>query len=194
MKVKPIFLSWLYQYMKSLNTRMLDLARRKTASAWLSFFAFIESIFFPIPVDPMLGIMVLARPQRFIFFAFITTFFSTLGGVAGWYLGHEMGIAVIEWLGKTDDFQTVKAAFAKHGWMLILMGAFTPFPYKVTVISGGFLGVGLWPLIITSLLGRGGRFFLVAAIIRYRANKPLATALVTLLLITIGFFWWIVSP
>jgi membrane protein YqaA with SNARE-associated domain len=175
------------------NRWMLDLARRKTAVAWLAFFSFIESIFFPIPVDPMLAVMVAARPNRFVFLAMITTIFSTLGGVAGWYLGHEMGLVVIEWLGKIHEFEVVRAAFATHGWMLIMMGAFTPLPYKVTVISGGFLGVGLWPLIIASLLGRGCRFMLVAAIVRTRTNRPLATALVTLLLMLVGFFWWMVS-
>jgi membrane protein YqaA with SNARE-associated domain len=55
---------------------------------------------FPIPVDPMLAVMVAARPNRFVFLAMITTIFSTLGGVAGWYLGHEMGLVVIEWLGQ----------------------------------------------------------------------------------------------
>lgn len=175
------------------NRWVLDLARRKTAVAWLSFIAFIESIFFPIPVDPMLAVMVIARPNRFIILALITTIFSTLGGIVGWYLGQEMGRVVIEWLGKSDEFEVIEYAFAKHGWMLIMMGAFTPLPYKITVISGGFLGVGLWQLIVASLIGRGSRFFLIAAIIRMRSNRPVATALVTLLLVLIGFFWWVVS-
>ena len=193
MTVTPTLFSRLSAQMLAWNRWMLDLARRKTAVAWLALFSFIESIFCPIPVGPMLAVMVAARPNRFGFLAMITTIFSTLGGVAGWYLGHEMGLVVIEWLGKIHEFEVVRAAFATHGWMLIMMGAFTPLPYKVTVISGGFLGVGLWPLIIASLLGRGCRFMLVAAIIRTRTNRPLATALVTLLLMLVGFFWWMVS-
>ena len=175
------------------HDQMMGLARRKTAPIWLGVFSFIESIFFPIPVDPMLAVMVMARPSRFIMLAVLTTICSTLGGIVGWYLGYELGLTVIEYLGKTHAFETIRDGFARHGWMLILIGAYTPLPYKVTVISGGFLGVGFWPLVVASLIGRGSRFLLVAAIIRYRANRPLVSMLVSLLLGLVAICWWMVT-
>ncbi len=175
------------------HDQMMGLARRKTAPAWLGGFSFIESIFFPIPVDPMLAVMVMARPSRFIMLALLTTICSTLGGIVGWYLGYEMGLTVIEYMGKTHAFEVIRDGFARHGWMLILIGAYTPLPYKVTVITGGFLGVGFWPLVVASLIGRGSRFLLVAAIIRYRANKPLVSMLVSFLLGLVALCWWQVT-
>jgi membrane protein YqaA with SNARE-associated domain len=175
------------------HDQMIGLARRKTAPIWLGVFSFIESIFFPIPVDPMLAVMVMARPSRFIMLAVLTAICSTLGGIVGWYLGYELGLTIIEYIGKTHMVDTIRDGFARHGWMLILIGAYTPLPYKVTVISGGFLGVGFWPLVVASLIGRGSRFLLVAAIIRYHANRPLVSMLVSLLLGLVGICWWMVT-
>lgn len=175
------------------HDQMMGLARRKTAPIWLGVFSFIESIFFPIPVDPMLAVMVMARPSRFLMLAILTAICSTLGGIVGWYLGYELGLTVIEYLGKTHAFETIRDGFARHGWMLILIGAYTPLPYKVTVITGGFLGVGFWPLVAASLIGRGSRFLLVAAIIRYRAHRPLVSLLVSVLLGLVAICWWMVT-
>ena len=175
------------------NEATLTLARHKMATAWLAFFAFIESVFFPIPIDPMLAVMVLARPSRFVFLAGVATLFSTLGGVAGWLIGYETGLLVVEWLGKTHWVEVIRTGFARHGWLLILIGAYTPFPYKVTVIAGGFLGVGLVPLIITSLIGRGTRYLLVASIIRYRANRIALSMLVGVLLLLMAMCWWVLN-
>ena len=175
------------------NETMLALARRKMATAWLAFFAFIESIFFPIPIDPMLAVMVLARPSRFVFLAMVATLFSTLGGVLGWFIGYESGLLMVEWLGKTKWVEVVRDGFHRHGWLLILIGAYTPFPYKITVITGGFLGVGLVPLIITSLIGRGTRYLLVASIIRYRANRVALTMLGGVFLLLMAMCWWVLT-
>ena len=74
--------------------------------------------------------------------------------------------------------------------MLLLIGAFTPLPYKVVVVSAGFLGIGIIPLIVASLIGRSGRFLLVAGIVRYRRNTALAGGLTAILTGLVVFFWW----
>lgn len=175
----------------------MALARRKSAPYWLGMISFAESIAFPIPVDPMLIVMVLAKPERFITFAMIAALTSTLGGVVGWYLGVHIGeamLALLSALGQQDALDSTHAAFARYGWILILIGSFTPLPYKLTVIIGGSLGVGLAPLVIASLIGRTSRFTLVAAIIRYRSDRRIATALVTALLVLIAIGWWMLTP
>ena len=103
-----------------------------------------------------------------------------------------MGEAIIYLLGRESGFAETSAYFARHGWLLILVGAFTPLPYKITVVTAGVIGVGFVPLLVMSIIGRIARFGLVAAIVRYRANTKLATLLVSILLLLVaGFWWWI---
>jgi uncharacterized membrane protein YdjX (TVP38/TMEM64 family) len=48
----------------------------------------------------------------------------------------------------------------------VFVAGFTPIPYKVFTIASGAASIGLLPFTLGSLVGRGGRFFLVAGLIR----------------------------
>lgn len=178
--------------MSKLQDWVIDLGNRPSALSWLLSLTFLESIFLPIPTDPLLAGMVLARPHQYIRLAGLMTVASVLGGIAGWLIGVYLGKTVINmgWLGEAGAYAEITAAFVKHGWVLILVGAFTPLPYKLTVITAGFFGIGLMPLIIASLIGRGLRYALIAAIIRFRQNTKRATLLTSILLGLFAFFWW----
>ena len=55
-------------------------------------------------------------------------------------------------------------------WYILLAG-FTPIPYKIFTISAGVVGMPFLAFIGGSVAGRGGRFFLVAALIRLGGEK-----------------------
>ena len=131
--------------MSKLQDWVIDLGNRPSALSWLLSLTFLESIFFPIPTDPLLAGMVLARPHQYIRLAGLMTIASVLGGIVGWLIGVYLGKTVINmgWLGEAGAYAEITAAFVKHGWVLILVGAFTPLPYKITVITAGFFGIGL---------------------------------------------------
>ena len=179
-------------FMSGLQDWVIDLGGRPSAMRWLLTLSFLESIFFPVPVDPLMGMVVLARPGHYIRIALMTALASVAGGVAGWWIGVTVGDAIIAmgWIGREGAYASVAAAFAEHGWVLLLIGAFTPLPYKVVVVSAGFLGIGIIPLIVASLIGRSGRFLLVAGIVRYRRNTALAGGLTAILTGLVVFFWW----
>ena len=65
-----------------------SLAARKTAQVWLAVIAFIESSIFLVPADVLFIPMALAKPERAYRFALIATIASTLGGIAGYFLGY----------------------------------------------------------------------------------------------------------
>ena len=44
-------------------------------------------------------------------------------------------------------------------------------PYKVFTVTAGLLHMALLPFILTSLIGRGMRFFLVAGLMRWGGEK-----------------------
>ena len=182
-------------FLARLQRWMIDLGRRPAALNWLLFISFLESLIFPIPMDPLLAVVVLARPQQWVRLALLTALTSVIGGVVGWWIGLTVGEAIIAmgWLGDEGAYAVVREVFAEHGWLVLFIGAFTPFPYKIVVVSSGFLGYGLVPLILTSIVGRSLRFLLVAAIVRYRRDTWKAGTLTFLLAGLMLFVWWYIQ-
>ena len=182
-------------FLARLQDWMVNLGRRPSAVWWLASLSFLESLIFPIPMDPLLAVLVLARPERWVRLALLTAISSVVGGVFGWWIGLTLGDAIITmgWIGEAGAYATAVEVFAKHGWLVLLIGAFTPLPYKVVVVTSGFLGFGVLPLIAASLVGRTGRFLLVAAIVRYRQETWKAGVLTALLVGLFLFFWWYIQ-
>ena len=179
-------------FLSRLQDWVIALGQRKSAVRWLLGLSFLESIIFPIPIDPLLAGIVMARPRAYMRLAVMTGVASTLGGIAGWGIGVWLGEAVMAsgWIGSEGAYIEVKEHFARHGWVLVLIGAFTPIPYKVMVVSAGFLGIGFIPLVGASLIGRTARFVLVAGIVRHRQDNKIAGVLTLLLVVLVLVFWW----
>ncbi|WP_455476297.1 YqaA family protein [Bartonella sp. B17] len=159
----------------TLNTLKLwtvSLAKRRTASHWLGFIAFIESSFFPIPADILYIPMVLVRPYRAYHYAFIATLCSTLGGIIGWCIGHfsyeTLAKPILEFYGKYESFQALRnGATLKFLVILLIISSFFHFPpIKIVTILAGVMGVHLGIFILTSAFARGARFYLLAWLIQ----------------------------
>jgi len=152
-----------------LYDRVIALAAHRSAPAYLSVLSFTESSFFPIPPDVMLIPMCLAKPARGWRYAVLCTLFSVLGGMAGYLIG-KLAFGWIEpWLMESsyaDAFTHAVTAFEKWGFWYILLAGFTPIPYKAFTISAGVVGMPFLTFVAGSTIGRGGRFFLVAGLIR----------------------------
>ena len=121
--------------------------------------AFIEAIFFPIPPDLLLITLSSINPSKALFYAFIATVFSTLGGVFGYYLGYLGGRPLAEKFFGKEKVEKVHRLYESYESLIILLAGFTPLPYKVFTITSGVLFASLWKLVVFSLLGRGLRFF-----------------------------------
>ena len=126
--------------------------------------AFIEAIFFPIPPDVLLITLCSVNPERSFLYALITTIFSTLGGIVGYYLGFFGGRPLAERYFGKEKVARVHRLYEAYEGLIILLAGFTPLPYKVFTITSGVLFASLWKLIVFSLLGRGLRFFLEASL------------------------------
>ncbi|MGB5292954.1 MAG: YqaA family protein [Lysobacterales bacterium] len=148
---------------------VIALSAHRRAPAYLAALSFTESSFFPIPPDVMLIPMCLAKVKKAWRYAALCTLASVAGGMAGYLIG-KLAFGWIEpWLMGShyaDTFTSAVAAFETWGFWYILLAGFTPIPYKVFTISAGVVGMPFPAFIGGSLVGRGGRFFLVAALIR----------------------------
>ncbi len=146
-------------------------SRHPHASRYLGGLSFAESMFFPIPPDVMLAPMSLSQPSRAWYFAMLTTLTSVLGGIAGYILGYFAFEAwlqpVIESAGYQPKLENAMEWFTDYGVWIVFVAGFSPIPYKVFTISAGFLQMAFLPFVLASAVGRGARFFLVAALMRW---------------------------
>jgi membrane protein YqaA with SNARE-associated domain len=133
--------------------------------------SFLESSVFPIPPDAMMVPMVLARPQDAWRIALVATATSVLGGLFGYLIGYALLETVGQWIiqlyGLADKVVEYQAAYNQWGLWIILIKGLTPIPYKLVTIASGMAHFNLGVFILASIVTRGARFFLVAALLRW---------------------------
>lgn len=178
----------------------LSLAAGKHALWALAVVAFVESSFFPIPPDVLMIPMILATPHRAFRIALVAMIASVLGGAFGYAIGafafDEIGRPILASLGKTAQMDEFNTRFNDYGVWAVLIAGLTPFPYKVITIMSGWTGLSFWVFMITSAVARGGRFFLVAALlwkfgapIRVFIEKWLGPLMIAFCVLLIGSFY-----
>jgi membrane protein YqaA with SNARE-associated domain len=154
--------------LRSLYNWTLSLAGRKTAEAWLAVIAFIESSVFLVPADVLFLPMALARPDRAFRYALVATIASTLGGIAGYYLGYyayeALAKPVLSLYGKLDDFERLRTCTGEDTLVMLLVTsglAHLP-PIKVVTILAGVAQVSFLFFVLSCIIARGARFFALA--------------------------------
>lgn len=155
--------------LRSLYDWTIRLAETPHALWALAALAFLESSVFPIPPDLMLIPMVLARPRRAFLIAGVCTAASVLGGLFGYWIGavlfDSVGQPVLEFYGKQNRFEEFRATYNAWGAWAVLVAGITPFPFKVITILSGYTGLSLPVFFVASVIARGFRFFVVAALL-----------------------------
>jgi membrane protein YqaA with SNARE-associated domain len=164
-----------FKFMRNLYDWTLHWSKTKNSNYALCSIAFIESSFFPIPPDVLLIPMVVSEPKNWYKKALICTLGSVSGALLGYYIGKffydTIGLAVVNFYNLHNVMAVVGKKYADNAFLSIFGGAFTPIPYKALTISAGMFKISLPVLIIASLIGRGGRFFIVAICIRLFGKK-----------------------
>ena len=161
-----------------LYTRLLAFSQHPKALWVLALVAFAESSVFPIPPDVLILPMVLAAPSRAWIIALVAMVASVAGGLLGYAVGalmfEQLGRPILEILGKGDAVEAFNQRFNSLGFWAVLGAGLTPFPYKVITIMSGWTGMHLGTFIATSVLARGLRFFLLAALL-WKFGTPIRT-------------------
>jgi membrane protein YqaA with SNARE-associated domain len=154
-------------------------AAYRPAAKWImGSVSFAESSFFPIPPDAMLIPMVMADKTKAWRYATIATVASVLGGLLGYAIGFFLYATLGQWLinayGLAEQAKTYIAAYNDWGLWIILIKGLTPIPYKLVTIASGVAKFDIWVFIAASIVTRGARFFLVAALL-YWFGAPIRT-------------------
>lgn len=143
--------------------------------------SFAESSFFPIPPDVLLLPMCLARPKKAFTYAFWCTLASVLGGLFGYWLGYalwESGLEQIcyDWIPGFNEqkFATASSWYGEYSFWIVFTAGFSPIPYKIFTITAGVCheDVSIGMFVLASIVSRGARFYLEAALLR-RFGEPI---------------------
>jgi undecaprenyl-diphosphatase len=154
----------------SLTDWLVDWAESPIGPLMLAVFSAAESVFFPIPPDPLLIALALANPPRALLFAVIATAASVVGGIVGHYLGRRFGRPLLMRF-HVSRVERVEEMFRRHGFWAIVLAGLTPLPYKVFTIAAGVLDVPRRQFVIASIIGRGARFVLIGVLIQVWGDR-----------------------
>ena len=164
--------------------------------------SFVESSVFPIPADVLFIPMVLAKPDQAWRFALIATVTSVLGGIFGWIIGHYafdlIAAPLLEFYGKMAAFESLKSNTGDSAIlvMLVTSGLTHLPPMKVVTIMSGLVSFDLKWFILSAIVARGGRFYLLAYLLR-RYGQAMAVfiekrmAMIVLGLLAVAALVWI---
>ncbi len=157
-------------WLRGIYTWTIHWAKTRHAPWALFFIAFIESSFFPIPPDVLLIAMVIADRRAWWRNALICTTGSVLGALFGYFIGfflfETLGKIIVSTYHLGSHVETVRKLYADNAFWAVFTAAFTPIPYKVFTIAAGLFRISLPILLVASVFGRAGRFFLVAGLLR----------------------------
>ena len=159
---------WLIHVVAVLH-RWAESGRVRSATAtW----GFAQSSIVPGPDWALLIPLGLADPKRVFLLALWTTVGSFFGALAAYCIGafafKSIGIPLLSLVGVgADSIQHARGMFAEHTLLVVLAGSMGLVPSKVMSMTAGGFGVPPLPFALVGFVGRGARFFIVAAIIRF---------------------------
>ncbi|MDA0229247.1 MAG: DedA family protein [Proteobacteria bacterium] len=161
--------------LRKLYDWVMALAGKRHAIWWLAGVSFAESAFFPIPPDILLVPMVLANRRRAWRIAGVCTLASVLGGLLGYAIGfwlfEAVGQPLLEFYGSEEKFSQFQDYYNEWGGWIVGAGGFTPLPYKVITIASGVTRLDIGIFILASVVSRGLRFYIEAALL-WRFGEP----------------------
>ena len=139
--------------------------RSKHAETILAMVSFAEAVFAPILIDPFLIALVLASPKRWKRYVVISIVASVIGGVCAYILGalffDTLGARLIAFYSLESTFASISESLNNNGFVFVLIGAFTPIPYKIVALASGLLQINFLTFLVASIFGRILRLGLV---------------------------------
>ena len=94
-----------------------------------------------------------------------------LGYALGYFLSDSVGQWLMKVYGMTQGIEQFRHWYAEWGAAIILIKGLTPIPYKVVTIASGFAAFNFPLFMITSIITRGARFFILAWLLQ-RFGEP----------------------
>ncbi len=161
--------------MKRTYDWVISLSESPHSMLFLFLLAICESSFFPIPPDPLLIILALGNTKKAFKFALVCSIGSIIGGVIGYFIGWQfmatIGDKIVNFYGFTEKIAYISDLYSRYDAWAISIAGFTPLPYKIFTITAGMFKINFMVFLISSMVSRSARFFLVAGLIYLFGDK-----------------------
>lgn len=160
--------------------------------------AFLDSFILPVPPFFLQIAMSLIDPASALRFATIAFTGSILGAPVGYFLGKWLGKPLLHKILPEKWTKAATAVFEKNGDGAVLIGSFTPIPFKVFTVLSGVFGYSLPRLMFLAILGRGSKFYLIGILFYFYGKHAKVlldeyleiTLLVVAVVVAIIWFFW----
>lgn len=123
--------------------------------------AMIDAIIFPIPAFFLQVSLSALDPSNALWLATLGYVGCLIGTPIGYGIGKASGHLILNRIMKRKWLDSATTLFQKHGEAAILMGSFTPIPFKIFTILSGCMNYPIWKLIGYAALGRAVKFYAV---------------------------------
>lgn len=146
--------------------------------------SFIDAIFFPIPAFFSQVSLSIMNPSQALWIATVGYIACLLGTPFGYLIGRLLGDSVLHKFLKKKWVDSATKRFERNGEAAILIGSFTPIPFKVFTILSGCFKFSLWKLIGYAALGRAVKFYAVGVTFYLfgKASEEFVTSYLTYIL------------
>ena len=125
------------------------------------------ALFFP--PEPLLLAMSTAQPSLAPLYAAVATAASVLGASVPFTVGRLGGRPLAERFVQGERIKAAEDFFKDHGAPTTFVAAFAPLPYPVFALAAGVVHLGYPVFLVSSLAGRGARFFGMGLLIYFFA-------------------------
>ncbi|UVI28312.1 YqaA family protein [Paenibacillus spongiae] len=136
--------------------------------AWgLFFHSFLDAIIMPVPAFFLQVPLSFAHPSNALWLATVGYLACLLGTPFGYLIGKYVGNSILYKILKKSWVDSATQLFQKNGEAAILIGSFTPIPFKVFTIMSGCMNFPLWRLMAYAAVGRAVKFYVVGLLFYY---------------------------
>lgn len=178
-------------------------ANSKNALKTLFWVSFAESAISPFPAY-FLIMFILAHKVKYSWkkVAIIATVSSVLGGILGYFIGFYffklIGQPILDFYHLQNEFNNFGSKLNANEFLILIIAAMTPIPFKITAIASGLFSVNFVLFILTAILGRGIKFIIVSFLTyKYGAkmkdamSKSIWSAVITFLIISFFVYYFV---
>ena len=155
----------MFDWLHAIADWTLDFADSGAAVVALALVALSESVFFPVPPDPLLIAIGIRQPEAAIWLAALCTVASVAGGVVGRWLGIRYGRPLLLRVAPANKVDAAERMYRRYGAWAVIASAITPIPFKVFTVLSGVMDMELRGFLVAALIGRGIRFMTVGVLI-----------------------------
>ena len=127
----------------------------------------IDSSFFGMPLDAIVGTYVYADRTRLLLYVFAASAGSALGSIVIYLIGYKGGEALLRKRISSERFDRLHQSFEKHPFWALMLPAMLPppTPFKLFVLAAGVTEMRFWHFILAIFAGRFIRFVILSVLI-----------------------------